>query len=292
MNEMKPFKRCPVYILGTFLVGVAGQTALADAKPNPYQAIIERNPFALKPPPPKAEVPQPQPVVSIGKVVLTGITSLGRAPKALLEITEQEPGKTATTRRPILQEGEQDGSVEVLSIDVEKSLVKIRNAGNETNISFEVPKIAASAAAPGAPPVFPPPPATASAPTVISPANAAANNLGRSSGVTIVGGGAAASAPAASSYGAPLGTASGVAPAGYSGVTLGGYTPPGSAANSISGLSAIPSREIRTDSPATVTPSQPVDGAKQYLNWHLQHEIHTSQGRPFPPPPPLPDVPE
>jgi len=288
---MKPLKSCPACILGTFLVGIAVQPAFADAKPNPYQAIIERNPFALKPPPKPLEVTPPQAVVSIGKVILTGITSLGPAPKALLEITEQEPGKTATTRRPILQQGERDGAVEVLSIDVEKSLVKIRNAGNETNISFEVPKIAASAAAPAgtvAPAGFPPPPATASTPTVISPANAASNNLDRGSGVTIVGGGTTGSAAGSvASYGGN----SGVNPAATPGVSLAGYTPPGSAANSISGLSAIPSREIRTDSPATVTPSQPADGAKQYLNWHLQHEIHTSLGRPFPPPPPLPDVP-
>jgi len=284
---MKPLKSCPACILGTFLVGIAVQPAFADAKPNPYQAIIERNPFALKPPPKPLEVTPPQAVVSIGKVILTGITSLGPAPKALLEITEQEPGKTATTRRPILQQGERDGAVEVLSIDVEKSLVKIRNAGNETNISFEVPKIAASAAAPAgtvAPAGFPPPPATASTPTVISPANAAANNLDRGSGVTIVGGGTTGSAAGSvASYGGN----SGVNPAATPGVSLAGYTPPAVGLNG--GLGTVPSRPLRTDT--MTTPSDSPDPAKQYLNWHLQHEIHTSLGRPFPPPPPLPDVP-
>jgi len=289
---MKPFKCRSVCVLGAILAGGAVQVALADAKPNPYQAIIERNPFALKPVPKAVDTPPPPVVVPLGKVVLTGITSLGPAPRALLEITEQEPGKTATTRRPILNAGESDGSVEVLSIDVEKSLVKIRNAGIETNISFETPKVASSGAAPGAPavpPGFPPPPATASAPTVISPANAAANNLGRGSGVTIVGGGPAA---APTSFGAPLGGSSGVAPAANTGISLAGYTPPTVGLNpSSGGLGSVPSRPLRTDA-TTVTPSEPVDAAKQYLNWHLQHEIHTSQGRPYPPPPPLPDVPE
>jgi len=88
------------------------------------------------------------PMVPLGKVVLTGITSLGGSPRALLEITEQEAGKPGATRRPGLREGERDGSVEVLSIDSERALVRIRNAGVETNISFEVPKPAASAPTP------------------------------------------------------------------------------------------------------------------------------------------------
>jgi len=87
-------------------------------------------------------------VVPLGKVVLTGITSLGGSPSALLEITEQEPGRPDATRRPALREGERDGSVEVLSIDAERNLVRIRNGGHETNISFEIPKPAASAPTP------------------------------------------------------------------------------------------------------------------------------------------------
>jgi len=87
-------------------------------------------------------------VTKASKVVLTGITSLSATPHALLEITEQEPGKPATTHRPSLREGERDGGIEVLSIDVEKALVKIRNGGVETNVSLEIPKPAANTSTP------------------------------------------------------------------------------------------------------------------------------------------------
>jgi hypothetical protein len=73
------------------------------------------------------------------------------SPRALFEVTETEPGKVGTTRKPILHEGDRDGTLEVVSIDVEKSHVRIRNAGIETNITFEIPKLTAAPALPAIP---------------------------------------------------------------------------------------------------------------------------------------------
>src|SRR5437879_2945357 len=115
--------------LAGFLTAVTVSTVLADTRPNPYDGIVARNAFALKPLPPPVDTTPPPPAIPLCKVVLTGITSIFGPTRALLEITEQEAGKTATTRRPILREGERDGAIEVLAIDLEKSLVKIRNAG-------------------------------------------------------------------------------------------------------------------------------------------------------------------
>ncbi len=118
---------------------------------NPYQPIIERNAFGLKPPPPppdptKNEPPPPP----LAKVSLTGITSfLGT--RALLVIIEQEAGKGTTTKSPILREGEREGPVEVLSIDVANNMVRIRNGTVETNLTFEQPKSTPTPAGPGAP---------------------------------------------------------------------------------------------------------------------------------------------
>ena len=39
----------------------------------------------------------------LAKVILTGITTVFGPTRALLEVTEQEPGKTAVTRRPTLR---------------------------------------------------------------------------------------------------------------------------------------------------------------------------------------------
>ena len=173
--------------------------AQADTTQNPYQPIIERNAFGLKPPPPPgSDAPPPPPPPPLAKVTLTGITSMfgPSSKRALLEIVEQEPGKAAVPRKPILREGERDGSVEVLAIDLEKNQVKIRNGTVETNITFEVQKTASAPAAPGALPVHPPPP----------PLNAAFPGAPNPAGVT-------------------PGT-TGVNPAAPGGVTVFGATPP------------------------------------------------------------------
>src|SRR3954464_6277697 len=98
-----------IIVLGAVLLAGTAPLVRAEAKPNPYQAIVERNPFGLKPTPPPVDNTPPPPVVPVPKVILTGISSVFGPTRALLEITEQEPGKTASTRRPILREGERDG---------------------------------------------------------------------------------------------------------------------------------------------------------------------------------------
>ncbi|HEY2951535.1 MAG TPA: hypothetical protein VGK40_03075, partial [Verrucomicrobiae bacterium] len=88
----------------TTLVGLVATGVLAgsllptfgEARPNPYQTIIDRNAFALKPPPPPpdpaASLPPPPPP---SNVKLTGITSMfgKNSKRAMLEIQEIGPGK-------------------------------------------------------------------------------------------------------------------------------------------------------------------------------------------------------
>src|SRR3954469_14928757 len=106
---------------------------------NPYSGIFDHNSFSLKPiPPPPPDTPPPAPPVPLAKVVLTGLLSIFGAPRVTLEITEQEQGKAAVVSKPVLKQGERDGSVEVLSIDMAANSVRIRNGTVETNITFEV----------------------------------------------------------------------------------------------------------------------------------------------------------
>ena len=211
---MKPFTTRLIYGLGSLLAGISVQTVLAEAQPNPYQAIIERNPFGLKPPPPPPDPTPVVPVIPPGKVVLTGITTMFGNPRALFEVTETEPGKPATVRKPILHEGDRDGALEVVSIDVEKSQVKIRNSGIETNITFDIPKLTVAASALPAIGGFPPSPLTTGIPGTpggFSPANAV--NPGRGNPLTYGNSGSVpapnARAGVPGAYGAP-GTGSGL----------------------------------------------------------------------------------
>jgi hypothetical protein len=190
---MKPLNKL-VCCLGAaaMLLGVPHR-GWSEAKPNPYTSIVDRNPFGLKPPPPPPDPTPVAPVVPPAKVVLTGITSLfgPTSKRALLEITEQEPGKPANVRKPILREGERDGAVEVLAIDLEKNLVRIKNSGQDLDLKFEDPtKMASAAPKPAAPPGFQPPaippPQAAVAPTVVTPGFPTDPNHANS-GVTLYG---------------------------------------------------------------------------------------------------------
>jgi hypothetical protein len=159
-----------VLSLGAVAWIVLCQKTPADTGPNPYLAIVDRNPFGIKPAPlvAPAEAPPP-PVIPLAKVILTGITSILGPPRALFEITEQEAGKAPTVSKRVLREGEKDGSIEVLTIDVANNKVRIKNGTTETNVTFEIAKATTPSGA-GAAPALVPPPATA----IQAPSSAAA----------------------------------------------------------------------------------------------------------------------
>src|SRR4026208_1717959 len=114
---MNRLKRTAITLGAAMLLVGALASLLADAKVNPYEPIVERNPFGLKPPPPPdpdaGKPPQPPPA-PLATVDLTGLTSLLSSKRALLEIV---PGPGKPMIKPILAEGERVESVEVVSIN-------------------------------------------------------------------------------------------------------------------------------------------------------------------------------
>jgi hypothetical protein len=110
----------------------------ADFNPSShFNSIVGRNPFGLRPPSVQAVEPaSPPPVVIPPAIVaLTGVTSILTSKRALLEII---PGPGKQLLKPVLSEGETLESVEVVSIDVEKTQVIIRNHGFLTNLTLKV----------------------------------------------------------------------------------------------------------------------------------------------------------
>jgi hypothetical protein len=281
---MKP-KQIFVWLAGCVLLAVAEHRAAADAKINPYDPIVERNPFGLKPPPPPPdpnEAPKTPPAPP-ATVELTGITSILTSKRALLEIV---PGPGKPMLKPILGEGERIESVEVVSINVEKNEVTIRNGTLVTNLTFKVAKSTPTPVAPVPgmvpPPVAPPPPAAAAQPVQTS-YNNYQNNTGSGRNSVMVSGGnsdatAASTTPA---YG-------GVNPA-----VGGGLTPTGTPALNSGGFRQIPSRSIRTPS----TPQgQPAMSPQQQFeeiekNRALNYLNSQITGRPSAPLPPTPITP-
>lgn len=218
----------------------------ADISNNPYQEIVLRNAFNLKPPPPppdpSATNPPPAPV----KIVLTGISTLSGTPKVLLEITENAPGKKPEFPPPLVP-GDVQGRVEIVSIDADKGEVKVKIDGAERVLTFEKDgaKPGSTAAAPPAVPGGVPRPPGVMPPAVPVPAPAAAATTPSGNYGVLVGGATPVTTPTpapASTPTLPSATASSYSPSSTAGsIGVAGATTYGATASP-----TIPPRPLRT----------------------------------------------
>jgi len=113
----------------------------------PYQGIVDRNIFGLKPPPPPAAVADTAPKTPLPPITLTGITTLLGVKRAFLSL--QMPAKPPEPAKPqsfMLSEGQRDGDIEMIEIDVNGGSVKLNAFGTITNVPF--PKLTASSPSP------------------------------------------------------------------------------------------------------------------------------------------------
>ena len=143
-------------ILSLFIVSTAAEAVGADSE-NPYQGIVDRNVFGLKPPPPPPSPEEKK--VDLPPITLTGITTILGNKRALMNL--QRPGKPVQSF--ILSEGQRDGDIEVLEIDEKAGSVKISQSGTIVPLSFEKN----GAKLPAAPPVPPNPLAANAQPTSV-----------------------------------------------------------------------------------------------------------------------------
>jgi hypothetical protein len=110
--------------------------ALPAAPPHPYQAIMTRNSFGLKDPPPPAPPPQPEaaPQVNTSALKLTGITTL-LGKRAMFILQDPKTNRVSD----LVREGERDRfitNLEVLTIDEKAGTVKVIFGGNEMTLDF------------------------------------------------------------------------------------------------------------------------------------------------------------
>src|SRR5437016_1773545 len=134
-------------VCGALLLQEAGAVT-AD---NPFQSIVDRNVFGLKPPPAPPAPPEP-PKPPLPPIALTGImTGIGRKNRALLEgVMPAKPPDQPKKSYYTLSEGEQDGEVKVLKIDANAGSVEISLMGTVTNLTFAA-KMPPAAPPPGVP---------------------------------------------------------------------------------------------------------------------------------------------
>ena len=142
---------CAVGVLT--LVVWTGALANTTDGGNPYQAIVDRNVFGLKPPapPPDPEANKPPPP----KIILTGVYKMGDTARALMKVSvPPRPPEPAKEIPLILSVGQGSEGVEVLAIDTVASTVKVNNSGTVMSLDF-TNNGAKLAGAPGAAPKLP-----------------------------------------------------------------------------------------------------------------------------------------
>ena len=129
---------------------------------------MDRNVFALKPPPvapkvdPEANKPPPPPIT------LTGITTILGSKRVFLSVNmPPKPPEQGKVQSFMLSEGQRDGEIEVLEIDEKNGIVKVSEFGSVTNLTWEKngAKMAGGQPTPAPAGGVPPPPANPFTPT-------------------------------------------------------------------------------------------------------------------------------
>ncbi len=170
-------RRTLTALISGILAAAGSLQVQAEMKDNPYQVIVDRNPFGLRPIPPPAappdNTPPPPPALDIK---LTGITTLLGPSKVFLEFTDPQSKKV--DRPSAMLEGEtySKAGITVVAIDPENNRVKIKTGDAESWLDFEKNGIKPGST-PSTPPVPHPgfPGATPGAPVPARTAAAAAS---------------------------------------------------------------------------------------------------------------------
>jgi hypothetical protein len=133
---MKHGERMLLCTLAGLALCTSGKAVDGDSSGNPYQGIVDRNVFGLKPPPPPPDPESTKPPPP--KVFLTGITTILGNKRALLKMTPPaKPGEPAKEQSFTLGEGQREGDIEVLAIDEKAGTVKVNNYGTIATLDFE-----------------------------------------------------------------------------------------------------------------------------------------------------------
>jgi len=167
--KMKHSRISLLCLLASFVSCAGAMTA--DSPHNPYQAIIDRNVFGLKTPPPPPKPVNPEDNKPPPKIRLTGIMTgfpPGNKRALMMESVPPKPGSPANEVSLMLTEGQSEGDVEVVEIDEKEGKVKISQNGNVSTLDLPKPPNSPAAAPATAglptPAGFAPPPAPAAAP--------------------------------------------------------------------------------------------------------------------------------
>lgn len=105
---------------------------------NPYDGIVVRNSFGLKPPPDPADSVKPPPPPVSANIKLQGFTTLLGPKQVLLKIAvPAKAPEPAHEKSVVLAEGQREGEVKVLEINTVARTVKLDNAGTILSLNIK-----------------------------------------------------------------------------------------------------------------------------------------------------------
>src|SRR5215213_9870200 len=117
-------------VLASLGACAAASGIVAEDGGNPYNAIVARNVFGLRPAPINVapEVKKADPP----KITPTGITTITGEKRVLFKVQlPARPPLAAREQSYILREGDRDGQIEVVSINEKTGLITFNNYGTE-----------------------------------------------------------------------------------------------------------------------------------------------------------------
>jgi hypothetical protein len=129
-----------VKALGCACVALAFSSAIAittDATSNPYQGIVDRNVFGLKDPPPPAPPPDTNKQQGPALTLVGIMNILGKNTACLSFQSPAKPNEPPKPTSLMLTQGQREGEIEILEIDINNRSVQVSSYGAITNLTFE-----------------------------------------------------------------------------------------------------------------------------------------------------------
>jgi hypothetical protein len=126
-----------VGMIASVTLATGARAIVPDSSGQNYNGIAERNLFGLRPPPPPPAPVTPAPP-PLPKVILTGLTTILGNEIAFLKVQfPAKPGEPAKEQSFMLKEGEREGEIEVVDINIPAETVRVRNSGTLMPITFD-----------------------------------------------------------------------------------------------------------------------------------------------------------
>ena len=123
------------WLFGLLFCPVARAAVLPHSL-NPYQSIVRRNIFRLKPAAPPRSLQPPAP--PLPEITLTGITTILGDKRVLLKVrSPSRPLQPPKEECRIMSEGQRDGELQVLKINVKAETVTVSNSGTVMVLNFQ-----------------------------------------------------------------------------------------------------------------------------------------------------------